>query len=234
MKSVIGIVANVDENYISSVGKNYVRAIELCGGVPLLLPYTESVETVREYERLCDGFLFTGGVDIHPRRYGQEPMECCGKINEVRDSFELFAFRELYAMGKPIMAICRGCQLVNVALGGTLYQDIETQYNKALLHRQTEGEFLPSHEVKITKDTPLYSLIKRGRMSANSFHHQAIRTLGDGLSVMAESDDGIIEAVYSTKSYLRAYQWHPERLIDCSEDNTVLFKDFIKNTKKRR
>lgn len=126
------------------------------------------------------------------------------------------------------MAICRGAQLVNVALGGTLYQDIPTEIISNIPHRQTEPKDSHSHEICVFENTPLRNLVMSERIKVNSFHHQALKLLGNGLSVMATADDGVIEAVYSTEHpYLLAYQWHPERLFDADNLNRVLFTDFI-------
>lgn len=115
-----------------------------------------------------------------------------------------------------------------MALGGTLYQDIPSEIKTTLPHRQTEPKDAPSHEVQLLDGAPLKALTGKNRIPANSFHHQAIKRLGEGLRVMAVADDGVIEAVYHTGDrYLRAYQWHPERLYDSDEDNRLLFDDFI-------
>ena len=130
------------------------------------------------------------------------------------------------------MGICRGIQLINVALGGTLYQDIATECPSEISHQQSEPKTLPSHEVKIISDTPLMELICKKRMIANSFHHQAIKALGEGLLVTAYSRDGIIEAIYyNGESYIRGYQWHPE-LLYTNAENKAIFDNFIKYCKK--
>ena len=136
--------------------------------------------------------------------------------------------QRVLAAQKPILVICRGAQLVNVALGGTLYQDIPTEMQTTLLHRQSEPKFSPSHAVRVIEHTPLMELVGKEWLEANSFHHQAIKHLGKGLAVMAVAEDGIIEAVYATgASYLRAYQWHPERLYDTHWQHRLVFDDFI-------
>ena len=133
------------------------------------------------------------------------------------------------------MGICRGAQLVNVALGGTLYQDLPTEIESDILHRQKEGILDYSHEIKVVKGAPLYALMGEERIKANSFHHQAIRKLGEGLKVMANADDGVVEAVwYEGDRYLRAYQWHPERLYEADDFNKRIFDDFIANSKTKR
>ncbi len=228
-KTVIGVIAVVDNELNTRVQNTYISAIEKAGGVPVLLPYVKTYESIDAFVRLCDGFLFTGGVDVDPSRYGEEKKASCGEIQLFRDELEFRAFEKIYSLNKPIMAICRGAQLVNVALGGTLYQDIPSEIKTEIKHVQAEDKTFPSHSVNITSDTPLYDLISKNVMKANSFHHQAIKKLGKGLEVMALADDGITEAVYSVEMrYLRAYQWHPERIIDTDSDNFLLFTDFIK------
>lgn len=229
MRPIIGLLAEVDNERATRVLNAYVRAIEKSGGTPLLLPYVEDQEAVRHLALLCDGFLFTGGADISPARYGETPKDTCGEFQPYRDDLEFRMFAQIYQTQKPILAICRGAQLVNVALCGTLFQDIPSECPTEISHRQAEPKFSFSHSVRIQKDTPLYALIGKERMRANSFHHQAIKKLGNALAVMATADDGVIEAIYSTENrYLRAYQWHPERLCEQCEDNKLLFEDFIR------
>ena len=229
MKPIIGILGEVDAEKSTIVQTAYLNSIEKSGGAPILLPYVTEKETLERYVSLCDGFLFTGGGDVHPNRYGEAMKETCGTPDVMRDELELAVFASAYKAGKPILAICRGIQLVNVALGGTLYQDLPTEYPVKLFHRQKEPKFSPSHDVKIIENTPLHTLIGAEEMTANSFHHQAVKTIGEGLAVMAYSEDGIIEAAYGTgSSFLRAYQWHPERLADKNEQNRLLFEEFIK------
>ena len=127
-----------------------------------------------------------------------------------------------------MLAICRGLQLTNVALGGSLYQDIPTEYKTDILHRQTAPAGESTHTASVVTGTPLDTLIGKKSMTVNTFHHQAIKKLGKGLEIMASADDGIIEAVYhSDHPYLRAYQWHPEKLYDTDDNNRRIFDDFI-------
>lgn len=230
MKPIIGILGEVDGNLVTAVRRNYISAIERAGGAPMLFPYVENNGILDEMIDLCDGIFFTGGKDIDPARYNEIKKETCGEIQQNRDDLEFRAFTKAFEAKKPIFAICRGAQLVNVALGGTLYQDIPSEINTELIHRQTVGEFEYSHDVNIVKDTPLYDLIGSERIKANSFHHQAVKELGEGLAVMAKSDDGIVEALYYMGDrYVRAYQWHPERLFDKDVCNRSIFDDFIRN-----
>ena len=228
MKPIIALTAEIDENGATKINHQYIKAIESVGGIPMVLPYTEDENTIRDYTEAADGFLFTGGVDIAPERYGEEKLDVCGEVQYKRDGFELSLLSEVLKCGKPVLAVCRGAQLVNVGLGGTLYQDIPTEMPSEILHNQTEGRFAPSHTVRITDNTPLRTLMGTDAILGNSFHHQAIKTLGKGLEVMATADDGIIEAVrLRGYKYLRAYQWHPERLFETDAHNKRIFEDFI-------
>ena len=128
-KPIIGIFAEVDENLATSIRRNYVSALEGAGGIPFLLPYVNNDEILEEMISSCDGIFFTGGRDIDPMRYGEEKKPTCDETQPNRDDVELRAFKMAFESKKPILAICRGAQLVNVALGGTLYQDLPTQWN---------------------------------------------------------------------------------------------------------
>ena len=225
---VIGLLGEIDDERTITMQNTYINAIEKSGGVPIIFPFVENEESVNKLIDICDGFLFTGGADIAPSRYGEGIKPTCGAIQYQRDAFEFKMFDAVIATGKPILAICRGAQLVNVALGGTLYQDLSDEMPSPIAHRQAEPKFAMSHDIKILADTPLHSLIGADRMHGNSFHHQAIKRLGEGLQVMATADDGIVEAVYLPGApYFRAYQWHPERLVDMDEKNRMIFDDFL-------
>lgn len=233
MRPIIGLLAAVDNDGTTTLFHPYARAIEQSGGVPLLLPYTESVDVIARFVAMCDGFLFTGGVDIAPERYGETASELCGEIQPLRDAMEFAVLGEVLAAGKPILGICRGAQLLNVALGGTLYQDLPSERPSDIAHRQTEDKFEFSHDIIVLPDTPLHTLVGATRMRGNSFHHQVVKSLGRGLCVMAEAEDGVIEAFYAPDhAYLRAYQWHPERLYKKDENSRVLFYEFISACKK--
>lgn len=234
MIPVIGMLGAVDNDKVASLIYNYAKAIEKSGGLPLLLPYVEGGESVEEFVLRCDGFFFTGGVDIAPEKYGEEKKPACGDVQIYRDELEFKIFSKAFESRKPILAICRGAQLVNVALGGTLYQDLPTEISSDIAHRQKESVHEYSHEINVVNGSPLYALTGRERMKANSFHHQAVKKLGQGLKVMATADDGVVEAVwYDGEQYLRAYQWHPERLYEADDFNKRIFDDFIANTKEK-
>lgn len=235
MGPIIGIFASVDGEGRTSVLPSYAEAVEKTGGVPVLFPYTEDRRSLDRFLALCDGFLFAGGPDMDPAYYGEERSPSCGAVEEKRDTLDLEAFPRAYATGKPILGICRGAQLINVALGGTLYQDIPSELQTEIAHVQNEPKFSYSHEIRVLPATPLSALFGTCRVRVNSFHHQAIKSLGCGLSVMAAADDGVIEALYlMEKQYLRAYQWHPERLYGTDEYSQRIFRDFTEACKETR
>ena len=228
MQPIIGIIGKTDENKKSEVNKDYVGAIEKSGGVPILLPYSKNADIISSYVRLCDGFLFVGGVDICPSYYAEKILNDTVSVCKEVDEFDLAVIKEVLKTSKPILAICRGIQLVNVAMGGTLIQDIPTQINSQILHKQREGRYEFSHGVSIEKNSPLYEIVKLDNLRVNSFHHQAIAKLGKNLSVMAKSEDGIIEAVCGVGDrYIRAYQWHAELLFDVDESARQIFREFV-------
>ncbi len=228
MKPIIGLTGAITDDFFTSIFAPYTKAIEMAGGVPLLLPYTQNADTLDDFAALCDGFLLTGGADIDPTRYGERPLSACGALQQNRDALELALLDRVLKTDKPVLGICRGAQVLNVALGGTLYQDIPTQCPSQLAHNQSEGMFDHSHEVDVLPSTPLFDLLAHSRVVTNSFHHQAVKQPGRGLAVMARADDGVIEALYHTAHpYMRLYQWHPERLCPKDAVHRALFDDFV-------
>ena len=228
MKPIIGLTVSVQDDGSVSLLEAYSRAIEKCGGVPILIPYVKNTDVYDDIIKKCDGIFITGGADIDPCRYGKAKKNTCGQLQQLRDEKELYILDKAMCKNKPILAVCRGIQLLNVYLGGTLYQDIPTEYPSKINHTQKEGRFEPSHSVEIVEGAPLFKLVNKEVMTANSFHHQAIKDLAVGLEAMAYAEDGIIEAVYlPSRYYVRGYQWHPERLFDTDTDNEKIFLDFI-------
>lgn len=233
MKPIIGLISKIDNERTSSVKDQYGAAISRVGGVPILLPYVTDEEVIAQFVALCDGIVFTGGADIEPARYCEEKSEACGVTQPYRDELEFKVFAQVLPTNKPVLAICRGMQLVNVAFGGTLYQDISSQLPEAILHKQSEPKDTCAHEIEVLENTPLYDLLGKGGMQVNTFHHQAVKRLGEGLAVMARAKDGVAEAVYLPgERYFRAYQWHPECLVEACPDNEKILQDFVNACKK--
>ena len=224
----IAIVGKIDENGLPKIKPVYFTPFSDLGASYTTFSYTTDEKTIANALEKCDGILFTGGVDVHPKRYNEHILNATVSIDEKRDEMEFAFIVQALKSSKPILAICRGVQLLCVAMGGTLYQDLPTQKPSFIAHKQIEGRTKHSHFVNVEKASPLFDLLKSERVRVNSFHHQAIKTLGKNLAVMALADDEIIEAIYSTESrYIRAYQWHPERLIETETTNIELFRDFV-------
>ncbi len=228
MKPIIGILTEVDLEKNTRVLFPYVRAIEGSGGLPIVLPYAEGEATREGFIEMCDGFLLAGGADINPERYGDEIRNVYGELMLYRDEMDFDMFARAFKSKKPILAICRGAQLANAALGGKLYQDIPTEIPSEIPHRQSEPKDAHSHYANLPEGTPLHALVGKDRIRINSFHHQALKTLGAGLLPTATADDGLIEAIYlDGEQYLMGYQWHPERLYDSDDYHRLIFDDFI-------
>lgn len=232
MKPIIGILPVVDENMLSSVRAEYARALEGAGGCAVMLPYTKEIDVIDRFVSLCDGFVFAGGKDVDPARYGEEKREVCGSTAQYRDEVEFLAFDRIFASGKPIIGICRGCQLINVALGGTLYQDLPSEHGSDVVHRITDGTAY--HEARTLAGAELMGIVGGDVITINSIHHQAIKRLGDGLVPTSHAPDGIIESArHLTHPYLAIYQWHPECMCD-REVGRAIFNAFISEVSKER
>jgi putative glutamine amidotransferase len=226
MKPVIGVTSSYDwdrDNYI--LPASYIESIIVCGGLPILLPPTTTMDS-EESIALLDGIMLTGGVDVDPSLYGEPPMPALGKIDPLRDGYELYLTREAIEHKKPLLAICRGIQVLNVALGGTLYQDLYTQVDGSLKHSQMAPRYYPTHKVKILKGSELFEIFGKNEIGVNSFHHQGIKTLGKGLNANAWSEDGLIEGVENQdENFVLGVQWHPERMI--KGEMVKIFQAFV-------
>lgn len=230
---VIGVTPHYDsENNRVCIASMYLEAVMDAGGVPLLLPLKAEYQSLAAAANLCDGFLFTGGPDIDPFRFGEETIPECDVVYPDRDEMEEVIFKAALKEKKPVFGICRGIQVLNVFLGGTLYQDIPAQFHSSpsICHSQKSGRTVLSHSVSIESGTPLSDIIKADTLMVNSFHHQAIKDLAPGLKAAARSKDGLIEAVYMEEHpFFLAVQWHPEHLFRVNEGAKKLFHAFVES-----
>ena len=228
-RPVIGVIPLIDKERESQwMLPGYLGGIETAGGVPIVFPLTADIREMDLLYQLCDGILFTGGQDVNPAFYGERKKQECGEICSERDEMEKYFYRRSMLENRPILGICRGIQFINVMAGGTLYQDVTTEHPSGIQHRQTPPYDVPVHEVEILEDTPLRQLLKSDKISVNSYHHQAIRELGDDLISMAVSPDGLVEAVcMPDKKFVWAVQWHPEFSYQKDENSRRIFQKFV-------
>ena len=199
------------------INQSYVRALVASGCAPVMIPLLDDDERLRAiYERL-DGIVLPGGADVAPEAYGEEPIRDLNVVEAPRDRTELMLARWAFADDLPLLGICRGQQVLNVALSGSLWQDLRHQGVTSVEHSDADGRARTAlmHRVRLDPDSRLAQLIDETEIQVNSLHHQAIKTIAPQLRVTGKSDDGVIEAIESPeRRFLIAVQWHPEEIDD--------------------
>lgn len=199
------------------INQSYVRALTAAGCAPVLIPLLDDDERLRAiYDRL-DGIVFPGGADVAPQEYGEEPIDNLNVVEAPRDRTELTLARWAFADDLPTLGICRGQQVLNVALGGTLWQDLRHQGVTSVEHSDADGRARTAlmHRVRLDPDSRLAQLIDETSVEVNSLHHQAVRSVAPPLKVTGTSSDGVIESLESDdRRFLIAVQWHPEEIDD--------------------
>lgn len=218
--------------------QTYFNAVSAAGGIPLLLNPHMNKAAIEQCMDVLDGLLLAGGGDVDPRHFGQEPVKEIGEIIPVRDSLE-FALIKAADRRRPfpILGICRGLQVLNVAAGGTLYQDLPTQYiaegTQLLKHSQDDTANATAHHVQVVSASRLHGLLGADTLAVNSMHHQAVERIGTCYRAVAYSEDGVVEAIEHTDHPFRlAVQWHPERMTDPASRR--LFEGFIASAQQYR
>ena len=209
----------------------YVTALERAGLVPLIVPPLSSTEAASSVLDSVSGLVLTGGEDVDPARYGEKRHEKVRSVNVARDATEAALVEEARARGLPVLAICRGIQILNVALGGTLVQDITSQCHTDIDHDEEGARNSRTHEVSIEPGSLIAGAVGTEHLSVNSFHHQSVKRVADGMKVTARSPDGVIEGIESTDDswWVMGVQWHPEEMTDSAEPwDRGLFKAFAK------
>lgn len=214
---------------IFSLRDDYVRAVEKAGGLPLVLAPGVPADAPDLLDRL-QGLLLTGGADLDPRLYGETPHGSVTRVIPERDAFEIALCREALRHELPLLAICRGHQVLNVATGGTLVQDIPSQLAGTIDHDPEVERWETAHEVRILPGTRLREILERERLAVNSFHHQAVKDLGEGLVPSAYSTaDNVIEGIeIPDRRFVLGVQWHPEAFWDREEGFQPLFEALVK------
>lgn len=220
MKPLIGIPSEAyTKNERTRFGAiaQYTRAVERGGGAPVVIPLELGADSLQAIFDRLDGLLLAGGVDVHPDEYGERVERYCGDIDRARDTVELALSRRAIDAKMPVLGICRGVQLLNVAAGGTLYQDIPAQVEGALAHEHVPGapRHQRTHAIAIDSPSRLAAIFGGPSIDVNSLHHQAVREVAPGFRVVARAPDGVVEAIESTNgAFVVGVQFHPEDLVD--------------------
>lgn len=233
MKPIIGILATNCEG----TQEAYIQAVERAGACPVVLSKVENLNTIKSIIQLIDGIIFTGGTDISPLAYEEIPIKALQTVDPSRDKFELNLAKFILSDSDiPILGICRGMQILNVVMGGTLYQDLLEQEATEFNHSQSD--IFPDdercHMANISSTSKLYDVFQVKKIAVNSFHHQGIKKVGENLIVTMMSEDNIIEAIeMNGDRFVVGVQWHPEKLLEKHTEYLKLFKSFIDSCKKK-
>jgi putative glutamine amidotransferase len=231
LQSLGGVPADIPASWVMS--QRYILTLTAAGAIPWLIPLVDE-DTLRGIYDGLDAVFLPGGADIDPATYGSDPHPLCDKTDRERDRVEVALAKWSLDEEKPVLGVCRGMQLINVAAGGSLYQDIAEELPGALKHdyfpfsgQNFARDFL-AHEVRVAEGTRLAQRMGAGPLRVNSMHHQGVRTLGHGLVSTAVAPDGLVEAIEGEGGgYLVAVQWHPEALTDNDARTRGIFADFI-------
>jgi putative glutamine amidotransferase len=240
-RPLIGITPgfNYDDERVS-ISKNCMDSINEAGGLAVLMSLTDNEEVLMDFIKRCDGFLISGGPDVDAKYYDEENLSFTGSISPLRDVMDIFIAKKAFEAKKPILGICRGNQVLNVAMGGTLYQDIDSQIKekKILKHAQKAPIWHPTHEISIEKNSAIWKMFGKEIARINTSHHQAVRDIAPGFIATSKSSDGVIESIEyvgqcskecegNKKQFAVGIQWHPEALWKKDIIHLNIFKQFI-------
>ncbi len=213
--------------------RDLVEVVAKLGAIPVVLPDVPDA-CGEDYAQLFDGLIIPGGADVDPTFFGEEPLWKVGGSNYKRDVFEMALVRAFYKAGKPIFGICRGCQLINITLGGDVYQDLPSQDPQCtILHTQKADGHYPTHHVSLVPGSALHDVFG-DTAYVNSRHHQGIRKVAQGLYVTAKAPDGVVEGIETKDRQIVAVQWHPENMWREHEEMYRLFEDFVQRVAGKR
>lgn len=225
-RPVIGISSSCPEGWVL-LRDEYVNSVSRAGGIPLVLPVTTDSVIVERYVNVVDGIIMSGGEDIQPAYYGEEVLNETVESAPRRDTADFLLLRAALRHKLPVLAICRGEQLANVMSGGTLYQDLPSQRDTGILHDQTAERSIAQHYVYLEPGSHLRELLGVDSVGVNSFHHQAVKKLGEGLKVSARAADGVIEGFEGDGLF--CVQFHPEAFVSAGDDTFLpIFTDFVR------
>lgn len=228
MQPKIGIIVCGFTRNRQFVTNPYIQSVRYAKGIPLVLPVVRSDHLLKEYTSICDGFLFCGGDDITPLLFGEEPQAGNGKTCVAVDLFQIRLMKRILCSRKPVLAICRGMQILSVARGGSIWQDLSLIPRKTISHMQQSAmRSEVSHPIRTEKDSLLRKYIG-SCLFVNSFHHQAVNDPGEDVQVSARASDGTIEAVeIRDHPFAIGVQWHPECMYRTSPEMRSLFHEFV-------
>lgn len=228
-RPLVGLtLGDADQKGFHRMREDYVRSVKEAGAVPVILPPVDPSDVGALLDRL-DGVLLSGGADVDPALYGHAPHPRLGRVERRRDDFEIALVREALRRDVPVLGICRGQQVLNVATGGTLVQDIPSTLERAAEHDATGRRWRRSHDVAITPGTRLREILGQDLASVNSFHHQSVDAVGEGLVVSARCpEDGVVEGLeMPSRAFVIAVQWHPESFWDRDPAQLALFRAVV-------
>ncbi len=226
---VVGVIPLWDEHKDSLwMLPGYFKGIEAAGAIPVMLPLSSDQKILKECLGHVDGILFTGGHDVSPELYGAKRIAKCGAVCQERDAMEAFLVKECIARDKPFLGICRGIQILNAVLGGTLWQDLPSQRPSGTEHCMSAPYDRGVHDVTLTDKGMLWAMLGVKSLKVNSYHHQAIKDLSPKLSCEAVSEDGLCEAArVKNARFALAVQWHPEFYNGHNDYANAIFKAFV-------
>mgnify|MGYP000928878003 CR=1 FL=1 len=236
-RPLIGITPSFEDDVERIFLSNYyAESVYRAGGLPIILPLTQDSGVINQLAKICDGLLVSGGPDMDAVHYNEDNMPYNGNITPLRDVLELALIKEVFRLKKPILGICRGMQVLNVALGGTLYQDVYSQIKdkNVIKHRQEAPRWYPTHEISIVGNSKVWSSFNCNRIRVNSFHHQAVKDVAPGFKVTSIANDGIIESIeLDDDLFVVGVQWHPENMWEKDPIYLRIFELFVEATIKR-
>ena len=216
----------------SYVNEDYVDSVVQNGGIPYIIPFNENEEVVKEQLLNVQGLILSGGHDVDPHNYGEELEQKIGDVWPERDVFDMRLLKFAEENNIPVLGICRGMQIINVAHGGSLYQDLSYRKEKTLKHSQNQTPTLVTHTVKADPNSQIANILGKDKFLTNSFHHQLVKDVAPDFTVAAKCVDGVVEAIENKDASVIGVQWHPEMLHRVVPFQNNLFKHIIDNAKK--